>query len=647
MHKDIQQAMDDDINNNLEYLNQLKSSISACFNNDGKCETINQETLNNVINNIFNHVTLHKKYFSAKIALIDQQVQYITKKCDFLEKKNEFLIEQLIKSKEEEDNKKDDNTEYEQEEEQEEQEEGQEEEQEEELDKENKEKKQIKSHEFEMYLNNFGDDSGQENEARHDDIQEHIEQNQGIIIIPKFTVDDLIKETLAQEEAKSHNLNKRNRSCTADRPRIERSNNRIKVKRIYQTGEQCHSDDDNSMLNLFQNIINPSSSKYKKMKYADKLFDVGKASLATVEEKDSKESNEVKCIPVSDVLHDGLSFVECDFSVLKLEDILNHCKIMDDIKLENEKNGYVTEFENAEYQDYYLYYDKKYGINFEKLAKVREPVTKLINVIGMTDLKNKILNIIAARLFPGYNKPKPLHTLIMGNPGLGKTKVCRIIVDIYCGLGLADNNKIVYANRAQLVGKHLGHTAPQTQKMIDEAIGGILVIDEAYALGDDESKDTFSKECINTIVQAMSENKKKFIMIMIGYENLIKSNLFKCNDGLESRFSSRSRFVINDYTASELANIFLAYVKKHDFVIHDASEKTINKLFVENFKCFPGFGRSIKDYFNDCVATHYRNLLGKDPRKSKNLLSINTLKECIKTLKDISQDSNFVSTYHQ
>ena len=306
---------------------------------------------------------------------------------------------------------------------------------------------------------------------------------------------------------------------------------------------------------------------------------------------------------------------------------------MESIKYEHVKSGIKCIFENKEYKNYYLYYDKKYGVNFNKLENIKIPLLKLINVIGMNELKSKMLDIIASRLCPGYLDPEPLHTLIMGNPGLGKTKVCKIIVDIYCGLGLADKNKVVYAKRSQLVGKHLGHTAPQTQNMIDDAINGILIIDEAYALGDEDSKDTFSKECINTIVQNMSENKKKFILIMIGYESSIKNNLFNCNPGLESRFTTDTRFTISDYTASELCGIFLNNIKKHNFVLYDTDENKIKKLFLKNANFFPGFGRSVKDYFNNCKKVHYRNLLGKNFVKLRYQLSIKTLKICMKNIK--------------
>lgn len=517
-------------------LAQLKNIISLCSNVDNN----NIIEINKLLEGAFEYFNLQNKYFATKMDLLDQQLQYFSKRCEFLEEKQTVLIDHLIKENNDQPLK-------------------------------------------------YENTTNESNESSNSPL-------------------------------KSNFLN----HLTLTRPSISRSDNkRIKMKRESSNYDNTN---DTNLLEIFHDLINPTSSK----------------------NKIEPENITIKEIQSSNILHDNLEFIECDFKFNKLEDLLQIIDLANIIK--EEHSNYNCQYEMGEYKDYYLYYDKKYGINFKKLENIKSALLKLINIIGMNDIKVKMLDVIASRLCPGYNDSEPLHTLIMGNPGLGKTKVCKIITAIYCGLGLASKDKIVYAKRSQLVGKHLGHTAPQTQKLIDNAMGGILVIDEAYALGDEKSNDSFSKECIDTIVQNMSENKKKFIMIMIGYENSIKNNLFSNNQGLESRFCTDTRFIINDYTATELAQIFLNNINKHQFILCNEqsiiSNEFIKKLFIENYDYFPGFGRSVKDYFNNCKRVHYRNLLGKNPSQIRNMLSIKTIKECMKTIKNINA-SSFVSNYHR
>lgn len=609
--------------------------------NNTKCPNVSDSSSNidNIIrddNNwydktkIFDYVNVHNKYNVVRLDLIDQQIQYLTKRCEFLEGKNDILVD-YIKREESKENKI-------------------------EFDSDSTDTDTDSDHDI---TTKYGDDGGSNdnNVSQQDDkIQEKNRQEQYV----NDELDNLIENSLVianriynhkqytevdeseknkekesvEEEIfntailfpisinnQDKNNTKANQNENNNRNRPPPPPRRSGSKRI-----RSNLSDDDKLLDVLQNIINPPSFKTK---------------------KSTEISQNIK-IADNDSRHDNLEYVELDCSFEKLEDLLQLYEFMDSIKnehLANEQN--IFTFEDGEYRDYYLFHDKKYGVNFAKLENIRTSLLKLINIVGMSELKAKMLDIIASRLCPGYVDPEPLHTLIMGNPGLGKTKVCKIIVSIYCGLGLSDKNRVVYAKRSQLVGKHLGHTAPQTQSMIDSAIGGILIIDEAYALGDEDSKDTFSKECINTIVQNMSENKKKFIIIMIGYENSIKQNLFNSNPGLESRFTTDTRFTINDYNASELAEIYWNNILKHNFVLSDATEQQVKNLLKENFNLFPGFGRSVKDYFNNCKKVHFKSLLGKNPVKSRYMLSFKTLQTCMKTFKSVNENNDkiFQSIY--
>ena len=166
-----------------------------------------------------------------------------------------------------------------------------------------------------------------------------------------------------------------------------------------------------------------------------------------------------------------------------------------------------------------------YNIDLEKISKLKEPLINLKNMIGLDNIKQNIIDNIIYYLANINDTEDMLHTVITGPPGVGKTKLGKIIGDIYFNLGILKGNnnykkkrkksktrdynfKIV--KRSDLIGKYVGHTAAKTQEVIDECNGGVLFIDEAYSLGNNEGRDTFSKECIDTINQNLTENKKTY-----------------------------------------------------------------------------------------------------------------------------------------
>ena len=114
--------------------------------------------------------------------------------------------------------------------------------------------------------------------------------------------------------------------------------------------------------------------------------------------------------------------------------------------------------------------------------------------------------------------------------------------------------------RADLIGKYLGHTAAKTQEVIDSCKGGVLFIDEAYSLGNAEGRDSFSKECIDTLNQNLSENKNNLLCIIAGYKESLEKCFFSYNEGLNRRFSFR--YNIEPYSAEQLRDIFLCKLRE-------------------------------------------------------------------------------------
>ena len=152
--------------------------------------------------------------------------------------------------------------------------------------------------------------------------------------------------------------------------------------------------------------------------------------------------------------------------------------------------------------------------------KMKPALEELNNMIGLDNIKKQLLDQILYFSQPLHrNDTNLMHTIIQGSPGVGKTKLGKILGKIYCALNITSRDTIKIVKRSDLIGQYLGQTAVKTQQAIDDAMGGVLFIDEAYSLGDNIGKtnNTYSKECLDTINQNLSENKSKFICIIAGY----------------------------------------------------------------------------------------------------------------------------------
>ena len=197
---------------------------------------------------------------------------------------------------------------------------------------------------------------------------------------------------------------------------------------------------------------------------------------------------------------------------------------------------------------------KKYNLDIEIISKLVEPLTKLSNMVGLQHIKDKIFSIILFYLQGLENKNNDLlNTVLEGPPGVGKTEVSKILADIYLNLGILKKGNFQSVKRSQLIGGYLGQTAIKTQDVLDNCTPGVLFIDEAYSLGNQEKKDSFSKECIDTINAHLVEHKNDFICIIAGYKEDLNNCFFKYNSGLERRFPYR--FTMKPYKPEELCLI--------------------------------------------------------------------------------------------
>ncbi len=201
-------------------------------------------------------------------------------------------------------------------------------------------------------------------------------------------------------------------------------------------------------------------------------------------------------------------------------------------------------------------YDPKleYPINIKQLKALKIPLLELKGMIGLEDIKQQIVDQVLYLLSHLQDDDQMLHTAIYGNPGCGKSSLGIILSKVYAALGYS-NGKFKIAKASDLIAGYIGQTAIKTQEVIDEAKGGVLFIDEAYALGSrDEGRDGFTKEALDCLNQNLTERRTEFICIIAGYKDQLEQCFFSYNPGLNRRFPFR--YEIKEYTVPDLFAIF-------------------------------------------------------------------------------------------
>ncbi|MFD5181501.1 AAA family ATPase [Streptomyces sp. NPDC058372] len=197
----------------------------------------------------------------------------------------------------------------------------------------------------------------------------------------------------------------------------------------------------------------------------------------------------------------------------------------------------------------------------ERSALLDEAMAELDEMVGLAPVKRQVrtlsaqLRMAAVRRGQGLAAaPAPQHLVFAGPPGTGKTTVARVVGKVFAGLGLLARGHVVEAQRVDLVGQHLGETAIKTSKIIDEALDGVLFIDEAYALSNTgySGGDAFGKEALQVLLKRAEDDRHRLVVVLAGYPNEI-DDLLSTNPGLTSRFNTRVDFPA--YSAHELVLI--------------------------------------------------------------------------------------------
>ena len=209
------------------------------------------------------------------------------------------------------------------------------------------------------------------------------------------------------------------------------------------------------------------------------------------------------------------------------------------------------------------------GIERKKTIKTGESEKKLQALIGLSCIKESVQKIKAYALMNKDNAALNLHMCFLGNPGSGKTEVARHVANILYENNILPSNKFIEVDRSGLVSQYFGATAEKTSQIIKKAIGGVLFIDEAYALGNNANEvgiSDYGKEAIDTLVKAMEDYRGKFCVILAGYRNEMQQ-MISVNPGLRSRI----QFVLDfpNYTRDELKRISLFMLEKRSYSIDE------------------------------------------------------------------------------
>lgn len=245
-----------------------------------------------------------------------------------------------------------------------------------------------------------------------------------------------------------------------------------------------------------------------------------------------------------------------------------------------------------------------------------ELLDDLNGLIGLEGVKAKVNDLIAFQTVQMLREKQGLHShkgtmhlAFTGNPGTGKTTVARIVGRIYKQIGLLSKGHFVEVSRTDLIAGYQGQTALKVKKVIDEAKGGVLFIDEAYSITENDHSDSYGRECLTELTKALEDYRDDLVVIVAGYTEPM-NHFFASNPGLKSRFNTFIEFP--DYSAEELWSMFVKLCGENEYRLADNVEECVRDIFLkqvkdkkENF----ANGRLVRNIYDDITMNHARRVV--------------------------------------